>query len=98
MERSCKPIIFDGIDLSESLLGTGPGKRDSFIYFNDMSFGGIRVKNYKTLYNAKDTTTSSMAPRRPPGSSRHRRGGIQARTMAGSGSTSRGSWIRSGPI
>jgi hypothetical protein len=23
-----KPIIFDGIDLSDSLLGTGPGKRD----------------------------------------------------------------------
>jgi hypothetical protein len=50
-----KPIIFDGIDLSDSLLGTGPGKRDYFIYFNDQSFGGIRVKNYKTLYTAKDT-------------------------------------------
>jgi hypothetical protein len=41
--------------LSDSLLGTGPGKRDYFIYFNDQSFGGIRVKNYKTLYTAKDT-------------------------------------------
>jgi arylsulfatase len=50
-----KPIIFDGIDLSDSLLGAGPGKRDYFIYFNDQSFGGIRVKNYKTLYTAKDT-------------------------------------------
>jgi arylsulfatase len=53
------PIIFDGIDLSDSLLGTGPGKRESFIYFNDQSFGGIRVKNYKTLYNAK---TPGLAP------------------------------------
>jgi arylsulfatase len=50
-----KPIIFDGIDLSESLLGTGPGKRDTFIYFNDQSFGGVRVKNFKALYTAKDT-------------------------------------------
>jgi hypothetical protein len=41
--------------LSDSLLGTGPGKRESFVYFNDQSFGGIRVKNYKTLYTAKDT-------------------------------------------
>jgi len=49
------PIIFDGIDLSESLLGTRPGKRDNFIYFNDQSFGGVRVKNFKALYTAKDT-------------------------------------------
>lgn len=49
------PIIFDGIDLSESLLGRGPGTRESFIYFNDQSFGGLRVKNYKALYTAKDT-------------------------------------------
>jgi arylsulfatase len=49
------PIIFDGVDLSESLLGTGPGKRETFVYFNDQSFGGIRVKNYKALFTAKDT-------------------------------------------
>jgi len=49
------PVIFDGIDLSESLLGTGPGKRDNFIYFNDQSFGGVRVKNLKALYTAEDT-------------------------------------------
>jgi hypothetical protein len=48
-------IILDSIDQSESLLGTGPGKRDIFVYFNDQSFGGIRVKNYKALYAAKDT-------------------------------------------
>jgi len=54
-DNNGNPIIFDGIDLSESLLGTGPGKRDTFVYFNDQSFGGIRVKNYKALYTAKDT-------------------------------------------
>jgi arylsulfatase len=36
-------------------LSRGPGKRDYFVYFNDQSFGGIRVKNYKMLYTAKDT-------------------------------------------
>jgi hypothetical protein len=30
-------------------------KRDNFIYFNDQSFGGVRVKNFKALYTAKDT-------------------------------------------
>jgi hypothetical protein len=54
-DNNGNPIIFDGIDLSESLLGTGPGKRDTFVFFNDQSFGGIRVKNYKALYTAKDT-------------------------------------------
>ena len=54
-DNAGNPIIFDGIDLSDSLLGTGPGKRDSFIYFNDQAFGGIRVKNYKALFTSKDT-------------------------------------------
>ncbi len=49
------PIIFDGIDNGDSLLSRGPGKREAFIYFNDQSFGGIRVKNYKALFTAKDT-------------------------------------------
>jgi len=50
-----KPIVFDGIDLSDSLFGKGPGKREAFIYFNDQSFGGVRVKNFKALWTAKDT-------------------------------------------
>jgi arylsulfatase len=45
--NSGKPIIFDGIDLSDSLLGKGPGKRDSMIYIAGQSFGAIRVKNFK---------------------------------------------------
>ena len=32
-----------------------PRKRDTFVFYNDQSFGGIRVKNYKALYTAKDT-------------------------------------------
>jgi arylsulfatase len=48
-------IIFDGIDQSDVLLGKGPGKRDTFLYFNDQSFGGVRVNNFKALWTAKDT-------------------------------------------
>jgi arylsulfatase A-like enzyme len=48
-------IIFDGIDLSDSLLSKGPGKRTSFFYFADQSFGALRVKNYKMLFTPKDT-------------------------------------------
>jgi len=57
-----KPIIFDGIDLTDSLLGKGPGKRNSFIFFSSQVFGGIRVKNFKGLLTAKDTW---LGPSRP---------------------------------
>lgn len=49
-----KPIIFDGIDLSDSLLGKGPGKRTDFIYFSGQSFGAVRVENFKAVYTAQD--------------------------------------------
>ena len=29
-DNNGNPIIFDGVDLSEPLLGTGPGKRETF--------------------------------------------------------------------
>jgi arylsulfatase len=61
-----KPIIFDGIDLSDSLLGAGPGKRDSFVYFNDQEFGAIRFKNYKMVMSAKDTWLGQKQPLNPP--------------------------------
>ena len=50
-----KPIIFDGIDLSGSLLGTGPGKRDTMLYFAAQMFGAVRVRNFKAVFTAKDT-------------------------------------------
>jgi len=49
------PVIFDGIDLSESLLGSGPGKRDNFIYFNDQS----------SAVSASRTSRRSTPPRTP---------------------------------
>jgi len=33
----------------------GPGKRETFIYINDQTFGGVRLKNFKALWTAKDT-------------------------------------------
>jgi len=33
----------------------GPSKRNSFVYFEDLDFGGIRAGNYKTLYTQRDT-------------------------------------------
>jgi arylsulfatase A-like enzyme len=54
-DNAGNPIIFDGIDLSDSLLGRGPGARDDFFYFDAQEFGGLRVKNYKMVFTAKDT-------------------------------------------
>ncbi len=54
-DNSGNPIVFDGIDNSDYILGNSPSKRRSFIYINDLSFGGLRVDNFKILYTAKDT-------------------------------------------
>jgi arylsulfatase len=54
-DNNGKSIIFDGVDLSDSLLQKGPGKRNSMVYFAGQMFGGVRVKNFKFLYTAKDT-------------------------------------------
>ncbi|HEU5434172.1 MAG TPA: hypothetical protein VFU81_21050 [Thermomicrobiales bacterium] len=49
------PIVFGGADNSEYLLGKGPSKRDSFFFYADQAFGGLRVENDKFLFTAKDT-------------------------------------------
>ncbi|WP_248323667.1 arylsulfatase [Caballeronia sp. Sq4a] len=61
-----KPIIFDGMGLSDSLLGNGPGKRTSFVYFSGQTFGGVRVKNFKALYTAQDTWLGPQRPMKAP--------------------------------
>jgi len=48
-------IVFDGIDNSDYILGKSISKRKHFFYINDLSFGGLRVDNFKILYTAKDT-------------------------------------------
>ena len=54
-DNNGKGIIFDGIDNADYLLGRGPSKRDHFFYINDLSFGGVRVENFKMLFTSKDT-------------------------------------------
>lgn len=54
-DNNGKPIVFDGIDNSDYILGKGASKRDHFIYINDLAFGGVRVDNFKILFTAKDT-------------------------------------------
>lgn len=51
-----KPIVFDGIDLHDSLLGTGPGQRDQFIYINaGGGFQGVREGRFKALWTSHDS-------------------------------------------
>ncbi len=54
-DNNGKPIVFDGIDNSDYILSKGPSRRNHFFYINDLSFGGIRVDNFKLLYTCKDT-------------------------------------------
>lgn len=54
-DNNGKDIVFDGLDNSDYILGKGPSARNSFIYINDLAFGGFRVDNFKMLYTAKDT-------------------------------------------
>lgn len=61
-----RPIIFDGIDNSDYLLGKGPSKRDTFFYYTDQTFAGLRVKQYKFLYTTKDTWLGTAMPLMTP--------------------------------
>lgn len=54
-DKAGKPIIFDGIDQTNLLLGKGPSKRDHFFYFEDEEFGGARLGPFKVLYTQRDT-------------------------------------------
>ncbi|MFH1114159.1 MAG: arylsulfatase [Pseudomonadota bacterium] len=54
-DKAGKPMVFDGVDQTDLFLGKGPSKRDSFIYFEDLDFGGIRMGDYKTIYTKRDT-------------------------------------------
>ncbi|MCV9927953.1 arylsulfatase [Flavobacterium sp. LS1R49] len=61
-DNNGSPIIFDGLDLSASLLGKGPGVRQDFYYFAGQAFGAVRVKNFKFLFTAKDSWLGSDKP------------------------------------
>ena len=54
-DREGKPIIFDSIDMTPVLLGTGRSKRDSWFYFteNELSPGAVRVGRFKAVFNLR---------------------------------------------
>jgi arylsulfatase A-like enzyme len=54
-DREGQPIIFDSVDMSPILFGTGKSARDSWFYFteNELTPGAARVGNYKAVFNLR---------------------------------------------
>jgi len=54
-DREKQPIIFDSIDMSPVLFGTGKSARNSWFYFteNELTPGAVRVGNYKAVFNLR---------------------------------------------
>ena len=54
-DREGKPIIFDSIDMTPVLLGTGKSKRDNWFYFteNELTPGAVRVGRFKAVFNLR---------------------------------------------
>ncbi len=50
-----QPIIFDSIDMTPVLFGTGPSTRETWAYFteNELLPGAIRYNNYKFQFNLR---------------------------------------------
>lgn len=54
-DRDGKPIVFDSIDMTPVLLGTGKSKRDTWFYFteNELSPGAVRFGRFKAVFNLR---------------------------------------------
>jgi arylsulfatase A-like enzyme len=54
-DREGQPIIFDSVDMSPVLFGTGKSARRSWFYFteNELTPGAARVDNYKAVFNLR---------------------------------------------
>jgi arylsulfatase A-like enzyme len=54
-DREGKPIIFDSVDMTPVLFGTGTSARTSWFYFteNELTPGAARVGNYKAVFNLR---------------------------------------------
>jgi arylsulfatase len=54
-DRENQPIIFDSIDMSPVLFGSGKSARNSWFYFteNELTPGAARVGNYKAVFNLR---------------------------------------------
>jgi arylsulfatase len=61
-----KPIVFDGLDNSNYVLGKGHSKRGDFFYYTDQTFAGLRVNQYKFLFTTKDTWLGTAMPLSTP--------------------------------
>jgi arylsulfatase len=55
VDRAGEPIIFDSLDMTPVLMGTGESPRDTWFYFseNELSPGASRVGNLKALFNIR---------------------------------------------
>jgi arylsulfatase len=65
-DRAGQPIIFDSLDITPVLFGTGKSPRNSWFYFteNELTPGAARVGNYKALFNLRGddgATTGGLA-------------------------------------
>jgi arylsulfatase len=54
-DREGKPIIFDSIDMTPVLLGTGKSKRNNWFYFteSELTPGAARVGRFKAVFNLR---------------------------------------------
>ena len=54
-DRDGQPIIFDSLDMTPVLTGSGPSPRKSWFYFteNELTPGAARVGNYKAVFNLR---------------------------------------------
>jgi arylsulfatase len=54
-DRENQPIMFDSVDMSPVLFGTGKSARNSWFYFteNELTPGAARVNNYKAVFNLR---------------------------------------------
>ncbi len=54
-DNAGKPIVFDGLDQTATLTGTGPGTRHVFEYITAQGFAGVRLERFKLIFNSHDS-------------------------------------------
>lgn len=54
-DREGKPMIFDSMDMTPVLFGTGPSPRSSWFYFteNELTPGAVRTGQFKAVFNLR---------------------------------------------
>jgi arylsulfatase A-like enzyme len=55
-DHAGKPIVFDGVEQVDKLVGKGPGNRHEFAYVTaGQGFAGMRAGRWKAIFNAHDS-------------------------------------------